>query len=199
DLGLTPTVSRELARYAADQGRGADARDFVRTLEAISWGIALVIGAASLAAAPLIAHYWVRNVTVSRGTVQGALALLGAGFALQWPSGFYLGGLLGRHRLVLMNVLRAGAALVRFGGAAIVVRWVSPTLMAFILWQIVASAVQTAASRHAIWHGLPAGDVRPRFRWALVGRVWRFAAGVSAIAIVTLVITQLDKVVLSRL
>lgn len=55
DLGFSPTMNREMARYSVLPHKTAEARDLVRTLEIGYWLIGLAIGAGILAAAPWLA------------------------------------------------------------------------------------------------------------------------------------------------
>src|SRR2546422_8608563 len=58
DLGLSPTMNRELARYSAIPEKAGEARDLVRTLEVGYWMLGIVIGGAVIGAAPFFAHRW---------------------------------------------------------------------------------------------------------------------------------------------
>src|SRR4051812_35451093 len=71
DLGLSTTLNRELARLSVRDDR-AHARDLVRTAEVLYWSVAVMIGLAISALAPLIAHRWIRAEGISPATVQQA-------------------------------------------------------------------------------------------------------------------------------
>ena len=58
DLGFTPTMSREMARYSVLPAKSQEARDLARTLEVIYWIIAIVIGAGIIALSSPIAEYY---------------------------------------------------------------------------------------------------------------------------------------------
>src|SRR5579884_3671135 len=103
DMGLSPTMNREMARLSAHLERAQEARDTVRTLEWIYWPIGLVIAAVGLAAAPLFTRYWLHTDRLSPVTVQQAVSLMALSIALQWPYSLYEGGLLGLQRQVLLN------------------------------------------------------------------------------------------------
>src|SRR5947207_15935736 len=60
DLGLSPTMNREMARYSVLPEKAGEARDLVRTLEVGYWLIGAVIGATILITARLIATRWIR-------------------------------------------------------------------------------------------------------------------------------------------
>ena len=199
DLGLTTTLNREIARYSAIAEKSQDMRDLVRTLEIIYWGLAFSIGAGVLMLSPFIARGWVKPDTLSVEVVQKSVMLMGLVMAFQWPLGFYSGGLLGLQRQVLFNILNAIWCTLRFAGGVFVLWLVSPTILAFFAWQVVVSAVSTGLVAIALWRSLPVSHERARFRISICQSVWRFAAGMSGISATVLILTQLDRIILSKM
>ena len=158
----------------------------------------LTIGAAVVTASPFLATRWIHAGTLPPGAVKHAVASMGILLALQWPITLYQGGLLGLQRQVLLNGIAIAAGTLRSGGAVLVLWLVSPTVTAFFAWQIVASAVHTAAIALALWKSLPASGSPPKVRPALFTHVRAFAGGMAGIALLSLAFTQLDKIILSR-
>src|SRR5262249_54555020 len=66
-------------------------------------------------------------------------------------------------------------------------------------WQIVASATLTLVCAYVLWHRLPSFGQSPRFRWPLLQESWRFAAGLAGTSFLTVILTQTDKVILSKM
>jgi O-antigen/teichoic acid export membrane protein len=208
DVGLATTLNRELARLNAGGGRrtgGGEAetaarqRDLVRTLEIIYWVAALAIVALVELAAPAIAGRWLHPERLSTASVESAVRLIGLVIALQFPFTLYEGGLLGLGRQVALNVLLVVGATLRFGAVVAVLVWVSATVEAFFVWQVVVSALQTVVGGWLLWRALPRAATRARYRHGLLADVWRFAAGMAGISLTAVVLTQMDKVVLSKL
>lgn len=199
DLGLGPTMNREMARYSVSRGAAAEARDLARTLEILYWGLGISAGAAIAASAPLIATRWVNAGSLPRPAVIQALALMGGLVSLQFPLAFYQGGLMGLQRQVLFNAVRILMAALSGAGAVLVLWLVSPTITAFFAWQLLVAALQAAVLCLALWRSLPGAARRPRFSPDLLRNVWRFAAGMSGIAACSIVLTQMDKILLSKL
>src|SRR3984893_10982874 len=105
DLGLSPTVNREMARYSVQPEKAAEARDLVRTLEVGYWLMGFAIGATLLAAAPVIATDWIKAGTIPIRDVRHTVMLMGVLAVFQWPVSFYQGGLMGLNRQVLYYCL----------------------------------------------------------------------------------------------
>jgi O-antigen/teichoic acid export membrane protein len=125
--------------------------------------------------------------------------LMGACLAFQWPISFYSGGLMGLQQQVLLNGINVGMATLRGAGAALLLWLFSANVEVFFIWQISISAAHVAFTVFYLWRNLPPGVRRPRFRPRLFLKIWRFAMGLTGIAITATLLMQLDKVILSRL
>jgi O-antigen/teichoic acid export membrane protein len=199
DIGLTATLSRELARLSARDDASQEMRDLLCTVERVYWAAALGAALVVAACAGPIADHWLNAQGLAPDRVTMAVRLMGAAAALQLPAGLYLGGILGRERQVLANALQVGWSLVRGGGAVLVLWLVSPTVDAFFTWQITVSALYVLAARYALGTVLPAPAARPRFRVTLLRQVWRYAAGMTGMALLSGALTQSDRLIVSKL
>lgn len=199
DMGLGATLNRELARLSASQDTGQEARNLVRTMELVYWGMGILIGAGIFVLAPLIARHWINVQVSSMATVEQAVILMGIVAALEWPGALYTGGLTGLQRQVLLNGVVAGTATIKSVGVVLVLWLVSPTITAFFKWQMLISALQTALLAAALWSALPDSGEGSAFRGSLLVRNWRFAAGMTGITVIVTVLTQIDKILLSKL
>ena len=197
DMGLAPTINREVARFSAS-GNLKEAGKLLHTLAVVYWSMACVIALLITGLAPLIAEYWLQSKHLPQQTIVYAVMLMGLVVACRWPIGLYQGALIGAQRLAVssgINVL-----MVTFGnlGAVAVLAFVSPTIEAFFIWQACIGLVSAAAMRWMAWRII--GRLKEaRFDVDGLKRIWRFSAGVSGISLSALVFTQLDKVILSRM
>jgi O-antigen/teichoic acid export membrane protein len=199
DMGLSTALNRELARSSAGASDAGEARNLVRTLEIVYFAVAAGIAVTVVFLAPLIAGHWLRSDALPTQTVSSAVQLMGLTLALQWPFALYSGGLMGLQRQVLLNAVTIVMATLRWGGAALVLWRVSPTIEAFFIWQALASALQTIVMGVALWRSLPRAATAARFEKATLLRIWRFAAGMTGISAMAVILTQLDKIILSKL
>jgi len=199
DMGLSVVVNREMARLSALPGREQEMRNLVRSLEVIYWSIAIFIGITAMAMAPFIAQHWVKAEQLSAQTIEQALLIMGFAIALQWPVSFYSGGLMGLQRQVLLNVITIGMSTLRGAGAVLILWLISPTIQAFFSWQIIISGINTCLLAWFLWHRLPHTGKTATFQMQLLAGVWRFAAGMFVIGILGTILTQLDKIILSKM
>jgi O-antigen/teichoic acid export membrane protein len=199
DLGLSTTLNREVTRLAAQPGREQETRDLVCTLEWIYWGAAGLIMLLAFGLAPLVAGYWITSQSLPEETVRRACFFMGVAVALRFPFALYSGGLLGLQRQVLFNALLVFTTALQWVGALVLLKVIPPTITSFFIWQVVASGLQTAASAFLLWRLLARAAGGAHFRKPLLSEIWHFAAGMAGISVFAIIVTQVDKVVLSRL
>jgi len=199
DMGLSGTMNREMARRSAFSQDGQEIRNFVRSLEIIYWSVAIVIGVIIIFVSPFIANHWVKAQNLSTETIEHAFLFMGVSLAVHFPASFYLGGLYGLQKQVLLNAINITIVTMRGLGAVLILWQISPTIEAFFMWQIFISAVYTALPAYFLWRNLPPSENKPAFQMRLVRSIGKFAAGIAAISILNIILTQLDKVILSRI
>ena len=199
DAGLGTSAGRELAALSASGESAREMRDVVRTLEVVYWSIAAVAGALLAVLAPVLATRWVNAERLSTEAVHMAIVAMAAAITAQWPISLYSGALMGLEKQVLLNVLNGAAATFRGLGAVAVLLFISPTIVAFFVWQVIATVLHTAVAAYVVWRALPAGPERPRFRATLLRRTAAFTAGMGGTAVVNIALTQADKAILTKL
>lgn len=197
DMGLSATISREVARCRAD-GNQADARNLLHTLAIIYWAMALAIGLSIGLASVAIADHWLRDTTIPVSAVRRAVLLMGVVIAFRWPVSLYTGALVGAGRLTHVSVITIVVSTVTNIGAVLVLWLVTPTIAAFFIWQAGCTLLQVAAIRLVAWREM-GGSRGARFDRDGLKRIWRFSAGLSVAAVVGTIFMQSDKVVLSRI
>jgi len=199
DMGLSVTLNRELARITGVPGIAGEARDLVRTLEVPYWIATGVVLIASWPLGSLIATYWIRTEYLTFESVRNAMVLMGLAVALQFPFGLYSGGLMGLQRQVLLNCIMVATAVLRGLGATLVLWLIDPSIQAFVAWQLVVAALQTLVTRRLLWGSLPSAERTPHFRMELLVGKGHFAGGIVAITTTSIILTQSDKIILSKI
>ncbi len=197
DMGMTPTINREVAQCSVSQDI-ADAAPLLHTLAVIYWTIAIVIGLVFLSLAPLVSEYWLQSDTIPPATVSQAIMLMGLVIATRWPIGLYQGALIGAQRLEVSSIINmimitAGAA-----GAILVLVFVSPSIQALFMWQAFIGILHAVTVRYWAWK-IVGAPTRKIFDFEKLKEVWRFTAGMTGIALTAIIFTQLDKLLISKL
>jgi len=197
DLGLSPTMNREVARHAskADQKR---LRHLFRSLELLYWAVASVLAITLVLLAGWLGRHWLQSTHVAVIDVLHAVMLMGLVVAIRWPIGLYSACLMGAQRLAVVSGLSIVIVTLGAAGSILVLAFVSPTIVAFFLWQLSVSLMHVVLIRWLAWRAV-GGRLGAKFSAAELARIWRFSVGVGAIAITGLFLMQFDKIVLSKL
>lgn len=198
DTGISATAVREIAWCTARPEEKWKIPALLRSLEVAYWGIVLILGVGILAGAWFFGAGWFQTKDLPPELVRDALMLMAVSLVAQVPSGLYVGGLMGLQRQVECSGLLALFGTVR-GLVAIVVLWkISPDIRAFFLGQIVVCALQTGVMRWLLWRRVRIGRCTARFSIGLLRPVQGFAGAMILITMLSVLLTQVDKIILSR-
>ena len=199
DMGITPMLNREMARFSAGQHTMQQIRNLLRSVEWIALGIAIFIAAGIWASSTWLASDWLRVDKFPIGVVSQSLSIMGVVIALRFVEGIYRSSLIGLQRQVLYSGINAALATMRWVGAVAILAWFSPTIEAFFIWQGLISIITVITLARVTYRFLPEAKHRGQFSLPALHRVRHFVSGTMGISILALLLTQADKILLSRL
>lgn len=200
DMGLSPTLSREVARFRAGAVTGGQLRLLLRAMEYFFLGIALLAALAAVAASGFIATQWLQPRELAAADVQEAVVLMALAVPLRWASGLYRGAVNGFERQALLAGFNVGTATARFVGVVAVLHFVSASPRAFFVYQLLVAFLEVAGLWLIVHRLLPKADSsEARAQLSDIVGALRFSMGVSLTGAIWIVLTQADKLLLSRL
>ena len=199
DMGMTPALNREMARFTGGKGSINTVRDLLRSIEIISLVVALVVGLCVWSASGWLANNWISAQKLPTSTVTQAFAIMGLVIALRFIEGVYRSAIVGLQFQVFFNFVSAILATLRGLGAVAILIWVSPTIQAFFIWQGLISILSLAILAIATYDALPRTTYMARFSISALKDIWLFAGGMFSITILGLLLTNTDKILLSKL
>jgi O-antigen/teichoic acid export membrane protein len=199
DLGITPTLNREMARSRAGAHSAGSIRDLLRTIEVLCAALTTLTIVLVWSSAGYLGGGWLRADDLPEIVVINSIKLMGLVLATRWLEQIYRGALQGLQDLVWLNAVQAVLATLRWGGAYLVLVYLSPTITAFFLWQGAVSLLTAATLVLRTYHVLPDHQGGGHFSLSALRPVSGFAAGMLLGALLTLLLTQADKLVISKL
>lgn len=197
DMGLSPTTSREMARFSGGQHSAQGICDLLTSMEMVYAAVALLLALGLAAASRWLATDWLQLRTLSIDEATRALMLMAPIVAFQWMATLYRSAINGLQQQVLLGGLTVAMVSMRALATLAVLAWFAPTLEAFVLTQSVTLLIEAIALRWYLRRSLPAG--RGQFSLKALKAVWQFAAGITAITVLATLLNQLDKLLLARL
>jgi O-antigen/teichoic acid export membrane protein len=199
DLGMAPTVSRELARLGATEPGSGASRLLLRSVEVVALVLACVVAGIIVLGSPWLSVHWLDARGLNPVDVIFSLRVMGMLVGLRILENVYRSALIGLQRQVVLNAVLAVSSTVRNAGAFVAVAWIAADVRDFFLWQLATSVATVIAFGLGVYAGL-AGEAHPgRFSIAPLRATWRFAAGTMAVAGLSILLGNLDKILLTRL
>lgn len=199
DLGIRPALGREMARFSGGELKIQYLRDLLRSVELIGLATALAVFTLVWMASGWLAESWFSTRTLPISTISHAVTLMGLISAVSFLESIYLSSLSGLQRQVALNLVLAGTATVRYIGGIGVLAWISPNIEVYFLWQGLSSCLSVVLLAYFVYRSLPKGQRAGRFSADSLLGVWRFAGGMMCIALLSVMLTQVDKTLLSTL
>jgi O-antigen/teichoic acid export membrane protein len=201
DLGLTPTLARETARFRGGSVDILDYRRLVRALEGIFVLVAVVAGGLLFAAAGLIATHWLNAAELPLQQVQTSIQLIAVIVAMRWMCGLYRGVISGSEHLVWLSSFNGLIATLRFVAVLPLLILVDALPVTFFQYQLAIAVLELgglAVQAYRLLPAVPPGE-KLAWDWRPLFPVIRFATTIAFTSAVWVVVTQTDKLVLSRI
>jgi O-antigen/teichoic acid export membrane protein len=199
DMGLKPALGREMARFTGGAHDAQSIRNLLRSIEIVGIAIAGVVAIGIWAASKWLASDWLRAESLPPEVVARAFTAMGAVTALRFVEDIYVSCLSGLELQVAQNVVVSIMATVRSLGAVGILAWISPTIEAFFIWQGLVSLATVGVFVCVVYRALPTPPQPARLSVAALRSIWHFAAGMIAILCLSALLTQVDKILLSRM
>jgi len=200
DMGLTPTIARESARFNGGAISLLEYRRLTRALEGIFAVVAVAGGMLLFALAQPIATQWLNASQLPETELTHALQIMALIVALRWMCGLYRGIITGAERLVWLSGFSSLIATARFVLILPLLMFVSRTTMAFFVFQMGVALLEIAGLAFMAYRLLPSipADERIRWQWAPLKTVLKFSLSIALTSSVWVLVTQTDKLILSK-
>ncbi len=201
DAGLSTTLARESARF---NGGGTDAAHLVH-LSKLLEAVFLVIAGAGLVAiwlmAPVISTRWLRVDTLALSEVVRCVQLMGVVVACRWMSCLYRGVITGFEQQVWLSGCNTAVATARFVLCLPLIIFIDARPSTYFYYQAGVAALEVWLLYRKSSQLLPSTRLAreaPR-DWAALRPTLRFASGVAFTSVIWVLVTQVDKLALSKL
>ncbi len=199
DFGLGTTLNRELASCGRNAERLFVVAPLAMTLEMLFWLGATAVCLLGTVMAPVVANHWLMLGDMQPQTATRALRLMIAALSLQIPFTLYTSGMLGLQLQVALSATVTGTSMARTLGTLLALAVFGPSIEIYFWCQLVVGIVQAVVARNIFWRSLPLKHPSTRFSYKDLQRVKRFSMDMTGISMSGILLTQMDKIVISRL
>lgn len=201
DMGLTPTMARETARFNGGATGALEYRRLVRALEGVFLVVALLGGSALFLLSDVIANKWLKANLLPVSEIVLSLNIIAIIVAMRWMGGLYRGAINGAEKLVWLSTFNSVIATLRFVGVFPVLIFIDSSPSAFFLYQLFVATIELTVLMFKAYLLLPviASGQRIRWAWAPLKPVLKFSLTIAFTSSVWVLVTQTDKLVLSKI
>lgn len=194
DIGLSSTFTRESAR----DNKRANLIKLLSSVEAPLFALSAIISFMLFLQAGSVSANWLdSSSTLSRETTSDCVKIMSAMIPIQMLITLYSSGLMGIQKQVALNIVQIFYTVVR-SGLVILLIYFFPKVEYFLIWQLTSMAIYALVLRVLFSTSVGAGAfsvARPSLK--LLRSIAKFSAGAFAIAVVTNMNNQIDKIFVS--
>jgi len=196
DLGLSPTLARELH----DQRRDTQYKiNLLFTYELVYAGMMAIVALFAGLAPNRVFSILVSQQDLLRPEVMRSVSVVFFAAAAQMLFNFYVAGLMGVEEQIKGNFVVVTAGIAR-NAAVIIPLWLYPKPIVFIMWSASFSLGFAGLSRYFLYRAIRRGREahRPVFSLRMITDNVDFTAGMFLVAATSSIVTQIDKLFISR-
>ncbi len=198
DGGLSTTLNREFARLNVRDDSEQQLKNTLKSIEFIYFLISCLITIIALGITPYLSVSWVHSKILSLDLIRNSFYVLSISLLFQFPLGLYSGGLIGLQKIKLINILRIFFATFKNFGALILILYFSSNILYFFLWVLFVSIVQIFTYRILLSRLITKTNKAAKFDFSIVINLKKFTLGLTAITLTSILFSQSDKIILSK-
>lgn len=199
DLGLSPTLSREMSRYRAGALDIDSIWQRLRSLEWLFALVAVVITAVFVLLRERIVHDWFAFEQLQPDEVTACFVAMVLAAALRWLTGLYRSALTGLERQTWVNGAGVLFSTLKFVAVLPLLIYWSSAPLTFFSYQVVAGIIELMAYRWRIYRVLPGVPATFFAKWEALREMLPMAGAMGSLTGIWIFLTQIDKLVLSSI
>jgi len=201
DAGLSPSLVRQIAHFRGQPATATKPYEpgrLLRSFEIIFLPLAVLAVLSIHLGSGWIANQWLHAQELSTTTIVQCISLMGLMVGLKLYATLYKSGLQGLELHAWLNGANILIATLRYFGGLFLVANVSQDPLDFFLFQTAVALIEALIFAAKAYSQMPTPSLLTGFDWTVVKPVLPFAAGMSLTSILWILLTQLDKVLLSN-
>jgi O-antigen/teichoic acid export membrane protein len=199
DMGISPLLSRQTAQSRGQNLGYLELKRLLRSLELTILVLAIVISLSIAARSTWIANNWLNVTSLDLVKVADCIMLMGAIIGFRFFSSLYRSGIQGLEHQVWLNIANIVLMTFKFLGALLFLHFVTRDFKSFFAYQLFVGALEAVVLATMFYRFVPPTDkVGIKFFWSTVKPVLPFAGGIAYATVIWVLVTQLDKLILSN-
>lgn len=200
DLGISPTLGREVASARGIQNGMSDFRKSLRSFEMIFLIISFIVSILFFVFRYFISTQWIKAIEISHHEITQCVIIMGVLISLRWFSSLYKSVLTGLEEHLLLNLINIFFSTLKLVVALLVFKYISTEISVFFIIQLILGFFEFLCLIFFTYRTLPSKEPRlPLFSFypSNVKIVLPFALGIAYTSMIWMFVSQVDKLILS--
>ncbi|MBU1669086.1 oligosaccharide flippase family protein [bacterium] len=200
DIGMSPTLSREVAKLKGSNNikDRESFKSLLHSLEFIFIGISLVVSLGIVLFNDWLSSTWLNVETLDLATVSYCIVLMGIMVGIRFLSTLYKSGIVGAEEQVWLNVVNVLIATLKFVGVLCILYFISNDVQYFFEYQIIVAFLEFFIFFIKFYKIVKIGKFKLYFSYNAIKPIIPFAGGIAFTTAIWIIMTQLDKTLLSH-
>ena len=199
DMGMSPILSRQAAQVRGQNINFLELKKLLRSLELIFLTVALILTSSICVGSNWIANHWLNIKSLALQEVAVCISLMAAMIGLRFFTTLYRSGILGMEKQIELNIANTIIVTMKFIGGLLLLIFVTQNFLYFFMYQFFIGIVELIVVATMCYCFIPASEkAEIRIHWDILKPLLPFAGGIAFSAIIWVLFTQLDKIILSN-
>lgn len=201
DMGLSPTLSREVAKLKSVYNADLQSKfiELFRSLETIFIVFSIIMAFIIVIGSDWIANDWLKTQSLESSTVSYSISLMGIMIGLRFLGSLYRSGISGAEVQVWLNGANTIISTFRFVGVLVILHFISSGIQHFFEYQLVIAILEFVILSIKFYNLLNIEKFKLYFSYHAVKPILPFAFEIAYTAGIWIFLTQLDKLLLSNI
>ena len=201
DIGFSATTSRQTAMFKGGQLKANEYLLLMKIIWLFFLFVAVVGGLSLYFLADTLAKSWLQLTLIKVDEAIMAIEFIALSVGFRWMSGYYRSLLIGNERQIWLSAFNSIVATVRYFGVLPVLFWAANPMIDFFVYQVIVALLELLIIWCFTRSLLPVVSSTERLTFSLqpLESIYKFSLGVGFTGIVWVIVTQLDKLLISKL
>lgn len=199
DVGLSATISRQSASLKHSLEGMLEFKQILRSVESVFLVIALIIAIGVWSADNFISNTWLNIEALDKNEVAYCISLMGIMIGFKWIVGLYKGAINGFEQQVWINIYGISINSLKFIGGFILVKYISQSPSSYFEYQLVIGIIELLVIHNKVYKIVPKSENFIMPSVIMLKKIMPFALGIAYTSGIWIVLTQIDKLLLSNI
>ncbi|MGE4170313.1 MAG: oligosaccharide flippase family protein [Candidatus Margulisiibacteriota bacterium] len=199
DVGLSPTMARETARYNGGDVKSDHLWHLLRVLTYFFLGTAGIGAVVMILSSNYLSQHWLKVQTLSVHEIKLSMILISLIITLRWVACLYRSVVTGFEQFGWLSSFNFATTTARFILVLPVLIWISAAPSTFFAYQLIVAVLELTVLSLYAYRLMPALPEKPNWKLETLKPILGFSLGIAFTSGINTFILQTDKLILSKL